>query len=103
MVGASGSQFARRFQKLFHVTLRQYLLRVRVRAACRRLAQGEESVTEIALAVGFYDPAHVFPADGHCAAGLPETIAGDVTPAGLRPAVCSGNGLRRVDARLGQQ
>ena len=58
MVGVSSSQFARRFQKLFNVTLRQYLLRVRVRAACRLLAHGEKNITEIAMDVGFYDHAH---------------------------------------------
>lgn len=58
MVGVSSSQFARRFQKLFNATLRQYLLRVRVRAASRLLAQTDKSITEIAMEVGFYDHAH---------------------------------------------
>ncbi len=58
MVGVSNSQFARRFQKLFNSTLRQYLLRVRVRVACRLLTQTDKSITEIANEVGFYDHAH---------------------------------------------
>jgi transcriptional regulator GlxA family with amidase domain len=58
MVGVSTSQFARRFHKLFHATVRQYLLRIRVRSACRLLAQSEKNITEIAVAVGFYDHAH---------------------------------------------
>lgn len=58
MVGVSHSQFARRFHRLFNTTLRQYLLRIRVRAACRLLAQSGQSVTEIAQATGFYDHAH---------------------------------------------
>ena len=58
MVGISASQFARRFQKLFNATLRQYLLRIRVRAACRLLTQSDKSITEIAVEVGFYDHAH---------------------------------------------
>jgi AraC-like DNA-binding protein len=58
MVGVSSSQFARRFHKLFNATLRQYLLRIRVRAACRLLAQSGQSITEIAMEVGFYDHAH---------------------------------------------
>lgn len=58
MVGISSSQFARRFHKLFNATLRQYQLRVRVRVACRLLAQSDKNITEIALEVGFYDHAH---------------------------------------------
>jgi transcriptional regulator GlxA family with amidase domain len=58
MVGVSSSQFARRFHKLFNSTLRQYLLRIRVRAASRLLSQSDKSITEIAVEVGFYDHAH---------------------------------------------
>ena len=58
MVGISNSQFARRFQKLFHTTLRQYLLRIRIRAASRLLAQSDKNITEIAVEVGFFDHAH---------------------------------------------
>jgi AraC-like DNA-binding protein len=58
MVGISHSQFDRRFRKLFGTTLRQYLLRIRVHAACRLLTQTEKSITDVALEVGFYDHAH---------------------------------------------
>jgi AraC-like DNA-binding protein len=58
MVGISSSQFARRFNKLFHATPRQYLQSIRIRAACRLLTQGNKSITEIAMEVGFYDHAH---------------------------------------------
>jgi AraC-like DNA-binding protein len=58
MVGISSSQFDRRFRKLFHTTLRQYLLRIRVHAACRLLTQTDKSITEVALEAGFYDHAH---------------------------------------------
>ncbi len=58
MVGISSSQFDRRFRKLFSTTLRQYLLRIRVHAACRLLTQTDTSITEVALEVGFYDHAH---------------------------------------------
>lgn len=58
MVGISSSQFARRFQKLFNTTLRQYQIRIRVRAASRLLTQSTKSITEIAMEVGFYDHAH---------------------------------------------
>jgi AraC-like DNA-binding protein len=58
MVGVSSSQFARRFHKLFNATLRQYLLRIRIRAAGRLLTQSDKSITEIAVEIGFYDHAH---------------------------------------------
>lgn len=58
MVGISHSQFDRRFRRLFGAAPRQYLLRVRVHAACRLLAQTDRNITEIALEVGFYDHSH---------------------------------------------
>jgi AraC-like DNA-binding protein len=58
MTGVSSSQFDRHFRRLFNTTLRQYLLRVRVHAACRGLAQTDKNITEIALETGFYDHAH---------------------------------------------
>jgi AraC-like DNA-binding protein len=58
MVGISPTQFERRFRQLFGASVRQYLLRLRVNAACRLLTQGEEPITGIALEVGFYDHSH---------------------------------------------
>jgi len=58
MVGISHSQFDRRFRKLFGTTVRQYLLRIRVHAACRLLTHSDKSITEISLEVGFYDHSH---------------------------------------------
>ena len=59
MVGLSSSQFDRQFRRLFNTTVRQYLLRIRVQAASRLLAQSDQAVTEVALATGFYDHAHL--------------------------------------------
>jgi AraC-like DNA-binding protein len=56
--GLSVSQFERVFHKAFGVSPRQYLLRVRVENACRLLAGTDESIANVALAVGFYDHAH---------------------------------------------
>ncbi len=56
--GVSHSQFDRRFRRLFGTTPREYLLRVRVNAACRFLEDTDRTVTDIALAVGFYDHSH---------------------------------------------
>ncbi len=58
MVGISPAQFERRFRQLFGSSVRQYLLRLRVNAACRLLTQSEEPITNIALEVGFYDHSH---------------------------------------------
>jgi AraC-like DNA-binding protein len=58
LVGMSHSQFERRFRRLFGASPRQYLLRVRVNAACRLLAETRQSVTDIALETGFYDHSH---------------------------------------------
>ena len=53
--GFSRFQFSRNFHAAFEITFREYLLRFRIREACRRLAAGEQSVTGIAYTVGFHD------------------------------------------------
>jgi len=58
MLGISGSQFARRFHKLFGISLKHYLLRLRVHHACHLLIHTEKPITDIALEVGFYDNSH---------------------------------------------
>lgn len=57
-VGLSVSQFERAFRKTFQSTPRQYLLRIRVEHACRRLAETGATLAEVAQACGFYDQAH---------------------------------------------
>ena len=56
--GLSVSQFDRNFRQCFGTSPRQYLLRVRVEAACRCLAQTSRTITSIALETGFHDHAH---------------------------------------------
>ena len=51
-------QLERRFKTLFHVTPVVYINRYRVQRACLALRNSEESVTDIALEVGFYDSSH---------------------------------------------
>lgn len=58
MCGLSQSQFDRSFRRVFGTSARQYLLRVRLEAACRRLAETEETVAAIAAELGFFDHAH---------------------------------------------
>ncbi len=55
----SVSQFERRFGDSFGVSPRQYLLRIRIEAAARLLASTEQTVSEIAIACGFHDHAHL--------------------------------------------
>jgi PAS domain S-box-containing protein len=59
LCGLSQSQFDRSFRRVFGSSARQYLLRVRVEAACKRLAETEDTVAALAAELGFYDHAHL--------------------------------------------
>jgi PAS domain S-box-containing protein len=54
----SVSQFDRRFKKLFLMTPQQFLLRIRIHAACRLLVSTSESAAQIAIRTGFYDQSY---------------------------------------------
>lgn len=54
----SKSQFNRKFRRMFGTTPREYLLRVRVNAACRLLETTGLTITAIALETGFFDHSH---------------------------------------------
>jgi AraC-like DNA-binding protein len=58
IAGMSVRQLGRRFKTLFQVTPVVYANRYRVQKACLALRNSEESVTDIALEVGFYDSSH---------------------------------------------
>lgn len=55
IAGLSVYQFDRRIRGLFHVTAGQYLVKVRIDAACQRLSSTEEAIAQIALACGYSD------------------------------------------------
>lgn len=55
--GISVRQLERRFQTTFKTTPRHYIMKLRVLAACEALLNTDQSITEIALEVGFYDHA----------------------------------------------
>ena len=59
IAGFSVSQFERRFAKSFGTSPRQYILRVRIEAATHSLASSSQTISEIALACGFHDHAHL--------------------------------------------
>jgi AraC-like DNA-binding protein len=58
IAGFSRSQFERVFHRLFGTSPMDYLLRVRVNAACRKLETTDHKCTDIALECGFYDHSH---------------------------------------------
>lgn len=51
----SVAQFERRMKRIFQLSAGQYLMKVRVDAAARLLQHSDESISEIALQVGFFD------------------------------------------------
>ncbi len=52
------SQLDRRFKRLFQLSPRDFLLRVRLHAACRLLVSTELSAAQIALRTGFFDQSY---------------------------------------------
>ena len=55
MAGLSVYQFDQRIRGLFHVTAGQYLVKVRIDAACQRLVTTDEAIAQIALSCGYSD------------------------------------------------
>lgn len=58
MVHLSVSQFDRRFKALYHMTPQQYILRVRLHAACHEILASQGTIAQIANACGFYDQSY---------------------------------------------
>jgi len=58
-VELSTSQLNRRFRAIFQMPPSEYLQRVRVHEASRRLVDGDQAISEIAFECGFYDQAHL--------------------------------------------
>ncbi len=55
MAHMSVRQFERKFRTTFQMTPRDYMIRMRVIAACELLVRSNEPVTNVALEAGFYD------------------------------------------------
>jgi PAS domain S-box-containing protein len=58
LVSLSISQLDRRFKQLFQLTPQQFLLRVRLNAACQLLTSTDQNILQIALSTGFYDQSY---------------------------------------------
>lgn len=55
MAGLSVYQFDQRIRSLFHLTAGQYLVKVRIDAACKQLSGSKEPIAQVALACGYSD------------------------------------------------
>ena len=55
MAGLSVYQFDQRIRGLFHVTAGQYLVKVRIDAACHFLSHTQQPISQIALSCGYSD------------------------------------------------
>ena len=58
MAHLSISQFDRRFKQLFGLTPQQFILRVRIHAACRAITSTGRSISQIAQQTGFCDQSY---------------------------------------------
>lgn len=57
-VGVHPVHLAREFRKHFHDSPADYIIRLRIAAACRQLSRPDASLAHIAAATGFYDQSH---------------------------------------------
>jgi len=58
LCGMSASHFSREFKQAYDMTFQEFLLRYRVRQACRQLQRSDVSVADVAYNVGFTDPSY---------------------------------------------
>lgn len=56
--GAHPTHLARVFRQHYHCTIGEYVRRLRIEFACRQASLTDASLTEIAVAAGFYDQSH---------------------------------------------
>ena len=58
LVGMHPVYLAREFHRAYGCTMGEYVRRLRIEVACRKIAGSDLSLSEIALSVGFYDQSH---------------------------------------------
>jgi AraC family transcriptional regulator len=56
--GVTADHLAREFRRHHGSSVGEYVRGLRVELACRRLAESDDPLAEIALAAGFYDQSH---------------------------------------------
>ena len=56
--GMTAFEFSRCFRREQGITFRDYLMRLRIETAARRLRRDDQSVLDVACSVGFNDPSH---------------------------------------------
>jgi AraC family transcriptional regulator len=57
-VGVHATHLSREFRRFYGCTVGEYVRRLRIEFACRRLLFSDVSLTEIALSAGFFDQSH---------------------------------------------
>ncbi|MCE5302774.1 MAG: helix-turn-helix transcriptional regulator [Planctomycetaceae bacterium] len=55
LAGVSSRQLERRFRNVAGLSPKDFIMRARIEEACRRLREGNTSIGQIALDLGFYD------------------------------------------------
>lgn len=58
LCGMSPTHFSRTFKQTFGVTFQDFILRYRVREACKKLRDPNANISEVAYNVGFSDPSY---------------------------------------------
>ena len=58
LCGLSAFQFSRSFKDTYDVTFQEYVMRFRIREACRLLRNPAAQVADVAALVGFSDPSY---------------------------------------------
>ena len=56
--GVHPIHLAREFRRFYHCTAGEYIRRLRIETACEKLIHSNTPISEIALAVGFFDQSH---------------------------------------------
>jgi AraC family transcriptional regulator len=85
-VGIHPAHLARVFRTQFHCTIGEYVRKLRLDDAARRLGSSEDSIKDIAIDAGFYDQSHFTNAFRRHTG---------VTPARFRGAIAVRNGAAR--------
>lgn len=76
LAGLSASQLQREFRRLFGISVADYVARIRLVTACRRLRNSDTAIGQVARDCGFHDQAHFTKAFRHYAGQTPRRYRG---------------------------